>query len=201
MAKKNSRIFNIDELFNDETIYVISYHWMGRHDISSCRIFNGKVLKKEIKSLAFESLFSIGEVDKWGDVDKMKKYNKREDNVIVLDKTSNDHYYNVDEELWDHFFTYGNLYSLQIAIEELIKFNTNNKEEYIGFKEPNYYMVEGLKIIDKFPTKKHWFDFEQLDKLKEYIKNNKEYFNEESLKEVENLKERMNKAFEECKEE
>lgn len=200
MTKKTSRIFNIEDLFEDDKIYVISYCWMGKHTLNSSRIFNGNKLKEEIRSLSFESLFSISEVDKWGDIDKSKKYNKRENNIIVLDKTSNDHYYEVDEDLWEHFFTYKSLLSLKTCLDKLIELKSN-KDEYIGFKEPNYYLVEGLKVIDKFPTKKHWFDFTMIDKFKDYIESNKEYFNEDGLKELENVKERMNKAFENCKEE
>lgn len=193
MTKKINRILNIDEAFDDDKNYVIVYCW-DRMKRNNSRFFNGKDLKKEIKEFDFMDLFRVGEVDKYGDVGILKYYNKRDNNVIILNKNS-DHYFDVDDELWHHYNVYASEYSLLTSLEKLLKIY--NTIDYIGFKDINNYMIEGSKLIDKFPNKKEWFEhiFNNYELLNNFLNDHKDIFNESSFKAFKDLKERMMKAY------
>ena len=196
MSKKINRFFTIDESFNDNKIYVIVYHWNDKMSCETSRIFIGSKLKEDIKKLSFMSTFKIGEVDNYGDIGQFKYFNKRDNDIIVLNKKNN--YYltfDIDQSCYHFYKPYTSMTSLIDMLKGLIEIK--NTKDYIGFKDVNHYGVEGCRMIDEFPTEKEWFNgtFNDFEKLNIFLNEHKDIFNDDCFKELENLKERINKAY------
>ena len=196
MSKKINRILNIDEAFEDEKNYVINYSWNDRLSRDNSRIFNGCKLKEEIKKLSFMSPFKVGEIDKYGDIGQFNCYNKRDNDVIVLNEKSTQYMtFDIDETCFQFFKIYRTNNSLIEMLKSLIEIK--DTKDYIGFKDISYYCIEGCKLINMFPTKKEWFKhvFDDFDRLNDFLNDHKDIFNEDCFKAIENLKERINKVY------